>query len=361
MITKPRRKILIVDDVELNRVILQELFAGDFDILQAENGAEAWALIQRYADQLDVVLLDIVMPVMNGFEVLTRMQQTGVIKAVPVILITGETNDEAALRGFRLGISDLINKPFHPEIIYRRVMNVVQLYGHNRELEIKLSEQAERLRQSNQFVIDALTTTVEFRNMESGTHIQRVRILTRILLKAAAQYYPMSEREINTVASVSVMHDIGKIAIPDAILLKPGKLTHEEFEIMKTHTVRGCAILESLDYTQNPDFYDYCYKICRYHHEKWDGSGYPDGLKGDNIPIGAQATSIADVYDALTSKRVYKEAYSHERAIQMILDGECGAFNPCLLECLENTQEQLLREIHISQTAAMHSHPHFPN
>ena len=336
-----KRRLLVVDDIEINRMLLSNLFEDDFDILEAEDGVVAWDLIQQYQDELAIVLLDLVMPKADGFEVLEWMNESRLIQTIPVILITGEADDAKALNGYRLGVSDLITKPFNADIVYRRVKNVELLYAHNRTLEQKLREQAEELQQSHQFLIDAMSTTVEFRSYESGTHIKRVRDLTQILLEEAVHYYPLSRTEIDLIASVSVMHDIGKIAIPDSILTKPGRLTSEEFEIMKTHTTTGCEILSSLHYTQEPDYYRYCYDICRHHHERWDGRGYPDGLKGDEIPIWAQAVSIADVYDALTSERVYKPAYSPQKAREMILAGECGAFNPKLLECFAKVQNQL--------------------
>lgn len=348
MSDSPQRKLLVVDDVQLNRLILTELFSDQYQVLEAENGLQAMEIIEREGAALSIVLLDIVMPEMDGFEVLQRMNESGIMGTVPVILITGENDDEMALKGYGLGVSDLVNKPFNPEIVERRVDNVVALYAHKQDLEQKLREQkemlkqqAERLRQSNLFVIDALSTTVEFRNLESGEHIKRIRTLTKVLLEALRDEYPLTDEEIEAISNASAMHDIGKIAIADSILLKPGPLNKEEFEVMKTHTVRGCEILESLNYTQDEEYYTYCYEICRHHHERWDGRGYPDGLKGDEISIWAQATSLADVYDALTSKRVYKDAYTHEQAAQMILNGECGAFNPAMLEKFVRVQDQL--------------------
>ncbi|MDR0470064.1 MAG: response regulator [Peptococcaceae bacterium] len=344
-----KKKILVVDDIELNRMILSDLFCDEFDVLEAENGQKALDLLYRYQDQIAIVLLDLVMPVLDGFGVLHDMQESKIIQSIPVIMITGENDDEKSLKGFELGVSDLLNKPFNSKIVYRRVINVVELYAHKQNLEEKLAEQkemlekqAERLHQSNQFVIDALSTTVEFRSCESGEHIKNIRGLTKILLEAVKDYYPdvypITKVEIGIIESASAMHDIGKIAIPDAILLKPGSLTSEEFEIMKTHAIRGCEILSTLNYTQDQEYYKYCYEICRHHHERWDGRGYPDGLIGDEISIWAQATSLADVYDALTSKRVYKPAFTHEQAADMIMEGECGAFNPILLDCFDRSR-----------------------
>lgn len=340
-----------MDDIQLNRLILTELFSEDYDVIEAENGEMAMGLISLFGTEIAIVLLDIVMPVMDGFEVLQKMNDNGLMQTIPVILITGENDDEKALKGYALGASDMISKPFNPEVVARRVKNVVDLYAHKQDLERKLREQkemlekqAERLRQSNLFVIDALSTTVEFRNLESGDHIKRIRTLTKVMLEAMREDYPLTDEEIEAISNASAMHDIGKIAIADSILLKPGPLNKEEFEIMKTHTVRGCEILASVNYTQDQEYFTYCYEICRHHHERWDGRGYPDGLKGDEISIWAQATSLADVYDALTSKRVYKDAYDHDTAVKMILNGECGEFNPKLLTSFEQVQHSLKAE-----------------
>ncbi len=343
-----KKNMLIVDDIQLNRLILAELFSHDYHVIEAENGIAALDAINRYGDTLSVILLDLVMPIMDGFGVLEHLTESKQMESIPVILITGEHDEEKVLQGYAMGVADLIKKPFNPDIVARRVSNVVKLFASKQELEQKLREQkemlefqSERLRQSNLFVIDALSTAVEYRSLESGEHVKRVRLLTKALVKAMADHYPMDEASIESLSNAATLHDIGKIAIPDAILLKPGPLTREEFEIMKTHTIQGCLILESLNYMQDQEYYQYCYDICRHHHERWDGSGYPDGLKGDEIPIWAQATSLADVYDALTSDRVYKAAYSHEKAISMILGGECGVFNPRLIDAFSSISERL--------------------
>ena len=340
-----KKKLLIVDDIEVNRLILSDLFNEQFDLLEAENGRAALDLLEQHKEDISIVLLDLVMPVMDGFQVLHEMNNSGIIKTIPVILITGEDDDEKTLLGYKLGVSDFIKKPFNSDIVYRRVNNVVDLYLHKRNLEEKLQEQKEKLenqarklKQFNQFVIDILSTAVEFRSFESGEHIKRIRTLTHLLLEKASAYYPLSSEEIEIIGNASAVHDIGKIAIPDSILLKPGPLTAEEFTIMKTHTVRGCEILKSLTHMQDQEYFTYCYDVCRHHHERWDGRGYPDGLKGDAIPIWAQATSLADVFDALTSKRVYKGAYTYDEAVKMILNGECGVFNPKFLDCLESVK-----------------------
>jgi len=338
-------KLLVVDDIEVNRMILYDMFCEQYDVLEAENGRVALDLLHEHKDEIAIMLLDIVMPELDGFEVLKIMRDEDLLSHIPVILITGENDENKMLTGYEFGISDLVGKPFNPEIVKRRVQNVVQLYMHKREMEVKLREQREkldeqskRLRQFDQFIIDTLSTTVEFRDFESGEHIIRIRELVRLLLTAIRDAYPLDDEQIGIISNVSAMHDIGKIAIPDAILLKPGRLTKDEFEIMKTHTVRGCEILESIGSAQELDYYTYSYDICRHHHERWDGRGYPDGLVGDQISVWAHATALADVYDALTCKRVYKDAYSHEDAVQMILNGECGVFNPVLLDKFKEIQ-----------------------
>lgn len=345
---KDRKKILVVDDIDINRMILNELFNDKFEIMEAANGALALDIIANNSEELSVVLLDLVMPVVDGFEVLKQMNESGLIKNVPVILITSEDDDEMALQAYALGVSDFVKKPFNSEIVNRRVNNVIDLYSYKNHLEEKLIEQKNelieqegRIKEMNYSLIDTLSATVEFRNVESGKHIKRIRLLLKLILKNIQNDYPFTSEEIDIISMASALHDVGKIAIPDSVLLKPGKLTEEEFEIMKTHTTRGCEILESLDYFHDREYYQYCYDICRYHHERWDGKGYPDGLVGEEIPIWAQAASIVDVYDALTSKRVYKDAFAHDKAIQMIMDGECGEFNPKILQCLSNIQNDL--------------------
>lgn len=352
-----KRKMLIVDDEGINRLVLSELFNAQFDLLNAANGEEALELIKEHRESIAMVLLDLLMPVMDGFGVINGMIELELGDKIPVIMITSESDDEKILEGYTLGVSDIVSKPFNPDIVVRRVNNVIALYSHQQELEEKLAEQkimleqqSARLRMSTQFVIDALSTTVEFRSLESGQHIQNVRKLTGLFLEQLSKLgydYGLSDEDAETISNVSVMHDIGKIAIPDAILQKPGKLTHEEFEIMKTHTIKGCEIIESVSFGQDKYTYRYCYDICRSHHERWDGRGYPDGLKGDDIPIWAQVTSLADVYDALTSPRVYKPAYAHDEAIDMILNGECGEFNPQLMEALKLLRHSLPDLIHM--------------
>ena len=337
---RQKDKILIVDDVELNRAILCELFAGDYEILEADNGKTAVDLMEQYHEEIAIVLMDIVMPIMDGLEALEIMNGKGLTEKTPIFLITAESSNDAISKGFRLGVVDVVLKPFNPDNICQRVNNIIELYRYRYKLEklvqeqmTKIEKQNEQLRNFNVAMIDTLSTIVEFRDCESGQHVQRIRQLTKIMLKELGRQnaeYKMSDKTIEDISMAAALHDIGKIAIPDYILNKPGRLTAEEFAIMKY----GCEILESIDsLKQNKEQYRYHYNICRWHHEKWDGSGYPDGLIGKEIPIYAQIVSLADCYDALTSVRCYKGAFTHEESVQMIEKGECGAFSPDLLQC----------------------------
>ena len=327
-----RQQILIVDDEEVNRTILSLMFDDDYEIVEAPNGVEAIGSIEKN-DDIALILLDVIMPVMDGFGVLDYMKEKDLLEKIPVILITSMTPQESEEKAYEYGIADVMHKPFDSAIIKRRANNIIELYQNKQNLERRLKEREQTIREqekairaSNEFMIDALGSVVEFRSVETGDHVKRIKYLTRILLKYLAKYFPkygMTTEKIDQIARAAALHDIGKIGIPDSILLKPGRLTPEEFEIMKTHTTIGCEILESFKSPYTDDFYQYCYEICRYHHERNDGRGYPDHLLGDEIPISAQIVSIADVYEALVSERVYKSAYSNSEAYKMILNGEC--------------------------------------
>lgn len=346
--------LLIVDDQLTNRAILREIFREDYTILEAENGEAAIQQIMEHGRKINAMLLDIVMPVMNGFEVLKKMKDLGMLPFIPVIMITGDSEKEVEQRGFFEGASEFIAKPFEPPIVYKRVQNVVDLYTYKNHLENlvtkqtkKIRIQSDKLREMNNQLIECLSTAVEFRSMESGDHVRRIRGLTKILAKCVRETYPeygLDDEKIEKISAAAVLHDVGKIAIEDKILLKPGRLTKEEFEIMKEHTTRGCEIVDTLSFIEDKEFFRYCYDICRHHHEKFDGKGYPDGLAGEDIPICAQIVSIADVYDALVSDRVYKAGYPKDKAYQMIMDGECGLFNPKLLDCFTKVREQFEEE-----------------
>lgn len=344
-----RQRILIVDDEEVNRVILNGMFRDEYETMQAENGQVAVELIENYHDSLVLVLLDIMMPIKDGFGVLDYMKENDLLTKIPVIMITSEDVTESDDRAYMYGIADVMHKPFYPYIVKRRSHNIIELYQNKQNMERKLKEQEEAIRaqekairENNEFMIETLSSVVEFRSKETGDHIRRIKYFTRIMLKYLCMYFPkygLTEKDVDEIARASALHDIGKIGISDVILQKPGKLTENEFEIMKTHTLIGCDILEKFHKNQADSFYQYCYEICRYHHERWDGNGYPDKLVGEEIPISAQIVGIADVYDALVSKRVYKDAYANDVAYDMIIKGECGLFSPDVLECFELAKE----------------------
>ena len=338
-----RQIILVVDDSEMNRAILADMLEGEYDILEAEDGTQAVEILQEQSADIDVVLLDIVMPRLDGFGVLAAMNENRWIEQVPVIMISAETSTEQAIRAYEMGVSDFITRPFNEAIVRRRLTNTILLYANQKKLVAMVNEQIRAKEQRSSLMIDVLGHVVEFRNGESGLHILHVRQLTELLLEAlnsrTGQYH-LSAADISVISTASALHDIGKIAIDDKILNKPGRLTDEEFIIMKTHSAIGAQMLEDIPIQTDDPLIKVARDICRWHHERFDGHGYPDGLKGDEIPIGAQVVALADVYDALTSERVYKEAYSHETAVRMILRGECGAFNPLLLDCLEGASQR---------------------
>ena len=357
---KMQDTILVVDDIEMNRMILSEIFRDKYKILEAENGAEALAVVKARQESIAIILLDVVMPVMDGFEVLRILSERKMLDKIPVILVTGDTSENTEKKGYDTGVSDIIIKPFDSHIIRRRVDNIIELYRHKNKLESLVEEQTKRLSQQNAIlmkqavqlqemnnhIIDAMSNIVEFRNMESGTHVKRIKKFTKCMAECIADCFPeygLDAEKIRLITQSSAMHDIGKIVIPDSILLKPGKLTKEEFEVMKTHTVRGCELMRFIADIQDAAFYRYSYDICRYHHERYDGRGYPDGLIGEEIPIAAQIVSLADVYDALVSDRVYKKAFDKDTAYHMIMNGECGTFSPKILECFEKCRPQFER------------------
>lgn len=337
-----RQRILIVDDEEINRVILEEMFQDEYETLEASNGQEAIGLIESNQN-IVLMLLDVIMPVMNGFKVLEYMQEHGFLKEIPVILITGEDVLNSDDQAYAYGVADVIHKPFYPHIVRRRSRNIIELYQNERNMKLRLKEQEEAIRaqekairENSEFLVDVLSSAVEARSAETGEHTKRIKYFTRILLKCMMEHFPgygLTPAQIEEISTASVLHDLGKIGIPDAILLKPGRLEQEEFEIMKTHTTIGCDLLEKTYKNQNSDFYRYCYDICRHHHERWDGKGYPDHLTGEEIPISAHAVAVADVFDALVTPRVYKKEFSCDVAFDMIMNGECGQFSPDILEC----------------------------
>lgn len=339
-----KQQILIVDDSELNREILSEMLHSDFRILEAENGEQCVATLEQYGTGIALILLDIVMPGMNGFEVLEYMTRNHWIEEVPVIMISSENSEPYIRKAYELGVSDYISRPFDAKVVFQRVFNTIKLYAKQRRLIKMVTNQIYEKEKNNRVMVGILSQIMEFRNGESGLHVSHINRLTDLLLERLVQktgQYHLSRSDRELIATASALHDIGKIGIDEKILNKPGRLTPEEFEIMKTHTVIGAAMLKHLTAYQDEAIVKIAYQICRWHHERYDGNGYPDGLKGEDIPIAAQVVSIVDVYDALVSPRVYKKAFPHEQAMHMIMNGECGVFNPLLLECLKEIQDQI--------------------
>ena len=355
MSTEQKQKILIVDDSELNRAILADMLDDEYEIIEAENGLQGVGLLQQRGSEISLVLLDIVMPEMDGFGVLQVMGENHWIEDVPVIMISAESGSSHIERAYELGVTDFISRPFDALIVHRRVVNTIMLYAKQKRLANMVADQIYENEQRSSLLIDILSHIVEFRNGESGLHVLNVRTLTELMLNHLMQKtdrYQLSPSDISTICTASALHDIGKISIDEKILNKPGRFTEEEFAIMKTHSLAGAEMLENLPIHQDDPLVKVAYHICRWHHERWDGRGYPDGLRGDEIPISAQIVALADVYDALTSKRCYKDSFSHEKAVEMILAGQCGAFNPLLIECLEELAPEIPTQMNNSNSVA---------
>ncbi len=339
---KEKGTILVVDDIEINRLILSQIFEEDYHIMEAADGGQAMEIINSRED-ITALLLDLLMPNMNGLDVLKELNKNDRIKNLPVFLITAAESEEMLMEGYDLGAIDIIRKPFIPQFLKHRINDIVELYRHRNELQEVVAEQVERLSRLNQSMIETLATAIEFRDCESGEHVKRICGLTRVLMNKVSDTYPqyrLPNSQIEKIVTASILHDVGKISIPDAILNKPGRLTDDEFEVMKKHTLKGCELLQNIPNSMDEDIYNYSYDICRHHHDRWDGRGYPDGLAGDQISIWAQVVAVADVYDALTSERVYKKAFTHEKAIDMIVRGECGTFNPKLIKSFQEVMNR---------------------
>lgn len=342
-------KVLIVDDVELNREVLKTILEDFTEIAEACDGQQAIDYIEENGENISAILLDIVMPNVDGFGVIDYMRNSGYIDNIPVLIISAENSTQTERQCLQLGVSDFIRKPFDRVVVRNRVRNIIDLFIYKRNLEHKIASQNEKLKKQNRLltvqaeqllenndrIIDILGTVVEYRNLESGQHIKRVKGFTEILANDMMEHFPeykLDAKSISVIVAASALHDIGKICISDAVLLKPGRLTEDEFAYMKSHTTKGCEIIEQIEGVWDEEYRQASYEICRHHHERFDGRGYPDRLVGDDIPISAQIVSIADVYDALVSKRVYKKAFKKDDAFEMILKGECGVFSPKLLE-----------------------------
>ena len=338
-----KQKILIVDDAKFNRDILKEILGDAYNYLEAENGNQAIQMIGENIG-IDLMLLDINMPQMNGFEVLKIMKRSQCIAETPVIMISSEDAVDTMRKAYELGITDYITRPFDSVIVKKRVQNTLGLYMNQKHLINVVYDQVYEKEENNNIMIRIMSNILGSRNSESREHILHIKTATEMMLRQLVKVtdaYPLTEADIALITTASSLHDIGKIRIPEEILNKPGRLTDEEFQIMKTHSELGAAIIKDMDFPQDHPLVHTAWEICRWHHERWDGKGYPDGLKGEEIPISAQVVSIVDVYDALTSERCYKKAFDHDTAIQMILDGQCGQFNPILLKCLKELSIQL--------------------
>lgn len=339
--------ILVVDDSEINREILSSILSNEYNVIEADGGQACFDALEKYGTQISLVLLDIMMPDVNGFDVLKYMTENHYIEDIPVITITGDESPQTIRHAYEMGVSDFISRPFDAKVVYRRVANTINLYEKQRRLVSTVSSEILEKEKSSRILVDILSQVTEFRSGMGREHITNINKITELLLVRLMEKtdkYHLTKDDVYLIATASALHDIGKVEIDSGILNKPGKLTPEEFEIVKKHTVLGAEIVMNIHEYHNEPLVKYAYQISLYHHEKYDGKGYPKGLKGDEIPIAAQVVSIADVYDALTAKRVYKDAYSADQAIEMILNGECGQFNPLLLECLLDVRKFLTKD-----------------
>lgn len=349
MLKGERAKILIVDDLETNRIILNEILSGLFEVEQADNGMDAISIMLNAVEKPKLLLLDIMMPGMDGFRVMTLMKATPELQKIPIILITAA---DAEKKGLSAGAVDYISKPFDPDIVKLRVLNQVELAMYRESLESLVAQKANELLNTKQLFLDAMANLIESRSIEAGSHVNRTRELAKIifvnLLKDGGYAGEVSEIDFDIFLRAVPLHDIGKIGIPDSILLKPGKLTPEEFEIIKTHTTIGAAAISSIMIRNDDTYMKYCYDICKFHHEKWDGTGYPEGLCGQNIPLSARIVAVIDVYDALVSERCYKAAYTHEEAMSIIRQSAGSHFDPYIVKVLESSQDEVKALYHFS-------------
>ena len=348
-------KILIVDDMKINQDILTGILQENYEIMVANNGMEAWKIIIKERKSLSAVLLDLLMPEMDGFQVIENMKQNNLMDTIPILAISGDNQPDVEKKCLELGVADFISKPFHNVVVKKRVENIVNYYTYKKHLEEKVENQmltlrkqykvlqlqADKLQKKNDEIINIVGNVAEYRSLESGSHIRRVKQYTRILGEYVKDNYPeygLTKEKLDIIVSASALHDIGKVAIPDSILLNPGRLTDEEYDYLRSHTIRGCELLEDFKNVWSEDYLKVGQEICRSHHERYDGKGYPDGLVGDEIPISAQLVSIVDVYDAMTNERFYKGALAIERVFYMITNGECGIFSPKLLEAFRQVK-----------------------
>ncbi len=349
-VTKRRKDeiVLIIDDDEINREILSNIFSPYYCIEEAENGKIGIEKIEKYQKNISAIFLDVIMPEIDGIEVLKILKERGIPSQIPIFLITAYAGNEVIKEAYQLDVMDVISKPVLPFVVFRRVQSVIELFRARKRLNgiiegqrTEIDRKTSKINELNRGMLETLATAIEFRNGESGEHVRRIQFITEYLLTHTPLGDGLDKDTIDNISLAAVMHDVGKIAIPDSILGKPGRLTAEEFDIMKTHTLQGATLLENISLLHENGAYAYAYDIARHHHERWDGRGYPDGLKGNEITIWSQIVSIADVYDALTSKRCYKEAYDPDKALDMIKNGECGVFNPELLKYFVEAEPEL--------------------
>lgn len=361
LVNKP--KILVIDDSAMNRLLFKEILSDKYIILEAENGLEAIKILEQNLREVQVVLLDIVMPIMDGFGVLYYMNKYNIIDEVPVIMISSEQNPEVVRSCYELGVTDFINRPFDFEVVKKRVSNTILLYAKQRKLSEIIADQIRDSERTQNLMVSILSHIVEFRNGESGLHVLHISKITKLLLEEYSRRNPqlkLTKEDITLISQAATLHDIGKIVIPDSILNKPGKLTDEEYNIVKTHSRVGADMLQDLVTYKDEPLMKYAYEICRWHHERWDGGGYPDGLQGEEIPLSAQIVSIADVYDALISVRCYKDAYPHEEAVKIIIENKCGKFNPGLLDSflgISNSLQKALEDINVKEASIIKRDP----
>jgi len=358
-----RTTILIAEDVEINRVILKEMFKEQFKVAEAENGQVAIEYLENSGKQVACILLDLNMPVKTGFDVMVYMKEQGMMEQIPIILITGDDSKETEEMAYNFGASDIIYKPYIERVVMRRVKNVIDLYAHKNRMEelvrektLQVQEQSRMLKETNEMILDGLGRIAGYKADESKEHTKRIKKFTRIMLDNAAESHPeleLNEEEIDMIVRASALHDIGKLGIPDSILTKYGQLTPEEEKLLQSHTTIGCEILDDFNLMSNQQFYQYCYDICRHHHERWDGKGYPDKLSGDEISPTVQIISLVDAYEELVAERAYSTPYTHDLAVESILNGEQGAFSPLALECLELSSEEFRKLVEFSDKISL--------
>ena len=339
------QRVLIIDDNIISRVILTNIFNKEFEILEAENGKVGLELACRYCDSIAVILLDLVMPEMNGYEFLAEIKKRNMLNLIPVIVVSADDDSSIESNILDQGAADMIATPIVPNIVRRRVENVISANNYKHTMEALTKSLASEIRHSRSMIVETLCSIIEQRSLESGQHIKRIRMFTDIILRYMAENYSdvnLDESMIECISNASMLHDIGKIVIPDAILNKPSRLTADEFEVMKSHAVEGANIIRKLSFIREKNYLEYAWQIAMYHHERWDGKGYPEGLSGDAIPLCAQAVAIADVYDALTTHRVYKPVIPHQQAVVMILNDECGVFSDRMKQALRAVAPKFL-------------------